>query len=190
MGDHKPATVVRTGLLGAASSSCSYAAPALAKSLFQRGADFTSAMVFMVASTNLVIELGVVLWLLIGWQFALAEFVGGAIMITLFVLVAPLVFPAAELEGARHRLEARAAAQGRPGGSDDAEWEGLGLGARLRSKARWADAAGYAISDVTMLRRELLIGYLVAGVLAIAVPSSVYNVVFVSGTAPSPSWRT
>ncbi len=67
MGDHKPGTVVRTGRLGAASSSCSYAATALAKSLFQRGADFTSAMVFMVASTNLVIELGVVLWLLI-WQ--------------------------------------------------------------------------------------------------------------------------
>jgi len=181
MGDHRPGTVLRTGFLGAASSSCSYAATALAKSLFQRGADFTTAMVFMVASTNLVIELGVVLWLLIGWQFALAEFVGGAVMITLFVLVAPHVFPAAELESARNRLEARAAVQGRPGGSEEAEPEALGLAARLRSKARWADAAGYAVSDVTMLRRELLIGYLVAGVLAVAVPSSAYDVVFLSG---------
>ena len=181
MGDHRPGTVLRTGFLGAASSSCSYAATALAKSLFQRGADFTTAMVFMVASSNLVIALGVVLWLLIGWQFALAEFVGGAIMITLFVLVAPHVFPAAELESARNRLEARAAVQGRPGGSEEAEPEALGLAARLRSKARWADAAGYAVSDVTMLRRELLIGYLVAGVLAVAVPSSAYDVVFLSG---------
>jgi len=102
-------------------------------------------------------------------------------MITLFVLVAPHVFPAAELESARNRLEARAAVQGRPGGSEEAEPEALGLAARLRSKTRWADAAGYAVSDVTMLRRELLIGYLVAGVLAVAVPSSAYDVVFLSG---------
>src|SRR4051794_4652940 len=77
MGDHAPAAIARSSLLGMASSSCSYAASALAKSLFQRGADFTAAMVFMFASTNLVIELGIVLWLLIGWQFTLAEFVGG-----------------------------------------------------------------------------------------------------------------
>jgi len=82
-----------------------------------------------------------VLWLLIGWQFALAEFVGGAIMITLFVLIAPHVFPAAELESARHRLEAAAAAQGRPGGSDQAEREEAwawppGCGPRRGGRAR------------------------------------------------------
>src|SRR5881275_1033896 len=91
LGDHRPRTIVRSSLFGAASSSCSYAASALAKSLFQRGADFTSSMVFMFASTNLVIELGIVLWLLIGWQFALAEFVGGAIMIALLAVVLPRV---------------------------------------------------------------------------------------------------
>ncbi|MCZ2404437.1 permease [Paenarthrobacter sp. Z7-10] len=181
MGDHRPGTVVRTGLLGAASSSCSYAATALAKSLFQRGADFTTAMVFMIASTNLVVELGVVLWLLIGWQFALAEFVGGAIMIALFVLIAPRVFPAAELEQARERLNTRAARQGRPDESDEAERHGVSLWSRLRSKAGWADAAGYAVSDVSMLRRELLIGYLVAGILAVAVPASAYNIIFFAG---------
>ncbi len=181
MGNHRPRTVVRAGLLGAASSSCSYAATALAKSLFQRGADFTTALVFMIASTNLVIELGIVLWLLIGWQFALAEFVGGAIMIALFVLIAPAVFPAAALEEARARLNARATQHGRPDGSDIAERAGVNLWQRLRSKAGWADAAGYAVSDVTMLRRELLIGYLVAGILAVAVPASAYDVVFFSG---------
>ena len=77
MGRRGPAALTRSSLLGMASSSCSYAASALAKSLFQRGADFTAAMVFMFASTNLVAELGIVLWLLIGWQFTLAEFVGG-----------------------------------------------------------------------------------------------------------------
>ena len=175
MGDHRPRTIVRTSLLGAASSSCSYAASALSKSLFQRGADFTTSMVFMFASTNLVVELGIVLWLLIGWQFALAELIGGVIMITLFVLVAPHVFPAAELEAARTRL------------ADDAHDHGHHVAAatpfrqRLRSKASWADAAGYTVSDLMMLRRELVIGYVVAGFIAVAVPASVFSTVFMPG---------
>src|SRR5207253_8655439 len=86
LGDHRPAAVLRATGLGAASSSCSYAATAMAKSLFAKGADFLSAMVFMFASTNLVLELGIVLLVLMGWQFAAAEFVGGPIMILLLVL--------------------------------------------------------------------------------------------------------
>ena len=185
MGDHTPRTIVRTSLLGAASSSCSYAASALAKSLFQRGADFTSSMVFMFASTNLVLELGIILWLLMGWQFAAAEFVGGAIMITLFTLLAPRIFPAAELETARGRLNAsRTGATGHEGhgdmGSDSAQQE-LPFRQRLRSKAGWADAAGYTVSDLTMLRRELVIGYVVAGLIAVAVPTAVFKTLFLSG---------
>ena len=98
------------------SSSCSYASSALAKTLFARGADFTAAMVFMVASTNLVVELGIVLWLLIGWQFALAEFVGGAIMIVLLGLVVPRLIPRGWIEEARDRLNTSppSRARGRP----------------------------------------------------------------------------
>src|ERR1700693_2271333 len=81
MGDQRPRTLAIAAIFGAASSSCSYAASAMAKSLFQKGADFTTAMVFMLASTNLVVELGIVLAVLIGWQFVAAEFVGGVIMI-------------------------------------------------------------------------------------------------------------
>src|SRR5579864_5859331 len=81
LGDHRPRAVVRASGYGMVSSSCSYAATAMAKSLFQKGADFVTAMVFMFASTNLVIELGVVLIILMGWQFAAAEFIGGPIMI-------------------------------------------------------------------------------------------------------------
>src|SRR3989442_13833557 len=87
MGDHRPAAVARASAFGAASSSCSYAASAMAKSLFQKGADFVSAMVFMFASTNLVVELGLVLWILIGWQFALSEYIGGGSMIPLPALL-------------------------------------------------------------------------------------------------------
>ena len=182
MGDHKPKTIVRSSLLGIASSSCSYAATALAKSLFQRGADFTTAMVFMIASTNLVIELGIILWLLIGWQFALAEFVGGAIMIILFWLLSPRIVPAKQIAAARERLNAKAVADAHEHGmANEDPIEDLPLRERLKSRAGWVAAAGYAISDLKMLRKELVIGYLVAGVLAVAVPASVYSVVFFHG---------
>src|SRR5215210_6154674 len=79
--------VARATGLGAASSSCSYAAIAIAKSLFQKGASATSALAFQFASTNLVWELGLVIWILIGWQFTLAEFVGGVILIVLMAVL-------------------------------------------------------------------------------------------------------
>src|SRR5258706_15509053 len=105
MGDHRPASVARASGFGMVSSSCSYAATAMAKSLFQKGADFVSAMVFMFASTNLVIELGVVLVVLMGWQFAAAEFVGGSIMIVLLALTAGFVVRGGVVERARKRLQ-------------------------------------------------------------------------------------
>src|SRR6266540_892316 len=105
MGDHRPASVARASGFGMVSSSCSYAATAMAKSLFQKGADFVSAMVFMFASTNLVVELGVVLLILMGWQFALAEFIGGPIMIVLLVLAGGYVFRGPLVEEARRRLQ-------------------------------------------------------------------------------------
>src|SRR5580700_5469966 len=105
LGDDRPATVARATALGAASSSCSYAAVALARSLFRKGASFTAAMVFEIASTNLVIELGIILALLISWQFTLAEYAGGVIMIIL-VGVAFKVFVGEKLvEGARRQAE-------------------------------------------------------------------------------------
>src|SRR6201999_4133217 len=98
--------VARATGLGAASSSCSYAAVAIAKSLFQKGASATTALAFQFASTNLVWELGIVLWILIGWQFTLAEFVGGIVMIALMaVLLRRFVSPALE-ERARANAEA------------------------------------------------------------------------------------
>jgi hypothetical protein len=182
LGDHRPVTIARAGLFGAVSSSCSYAASALGKTLFARGADFTAAQAFIFASTNLVAELGIVLWLLIGWPFALAEFVGGAIMIALLALVLPRVVPAAEQAAARQRLAAIVgsddvrAGQGEPDPHVHGSWR-----ARVRSRAGWADAAGYTISDLTMLRKELVIGFLVAGFAEAAVPVSAWQSLFVTG---------
>ncbi|MGH2976754.1 MAG: permease [Gaiellaceae bacterium] len=169
LGRNGPREIARASLLGAASSSCSYAASAMAKTLFQRGAGFVSSMVFMFASTNLVIELGIVLWVLIGWQFALAELVGGAIMIVLFSLAARAVLRRGEIDEARERL-----------GSADVRAPG-GRRPRPRSLAGWADAASYTFADARMLRKEMTAGYLVAGFLAVLVPAGVWHRVFVDG---------
>src|SRR5438876_10075004 len=102
--DSAKTLAVATGL-GAASSSCSYAAVALARSLFRKGADFTAAMVFEFASTNLVIELGIIMALLLGWQFVLGEFVGGPLMIVLLALLFRLFLSRRLVESARSQAE-------------------------------------------------------------------------------------
>ena len=174
LGDHRPGTIAKAGFFGAISSSCSYAAAALAKTLFGRGADFTAAQAFMFASTNLVVELGIVLWLLLGWQFALAEFVGGAIMIALLALVLPRVVPrggrATPRPAGPPRRHDGADAHG--GSRDGRTSRRRPMRERIRSLAGWSDAAGYTISDLTMLRKELVIGFVVAGFAEAAVPDA------------------
>src|SRR5438128_138946 len=181
MGDRRPKTLGLAAVFGAASSSCSYAASAMAKSLFAKGADFTTAMVFMLASTNLVIELGLVLWILIGWQFALSEYVGGIIMIGLLALVARFFFRPALVERARERLVRPTPNVPGKGGGSENEAGVVPLARRLRSPAAWADAASYAMADLVMLRKEMLIGYLVAGFLAVMVPTTLWNAIFFHG---------
>src|SRR2546426_3000851 len=182
MGDRRPKTLGLAAVFGVASSSCSYAASAMAKSLFAKGADFTTAMVFMLASTNLVIELGLVLWILIGWQFALSEYVGGIIMIGLLALFARSFFRPALVARARERLVRPGPnVPGKGGGSEGESGEAVPLARRLRSPAAWADAASYAMADLVMLRKEMLIGYLVAGFLAVIVPTTLWNAIFFHG---------
>ncbi|MGH9077648.1 MAG: permease [Acidimicrobiales bacterium] len=185
LGDHRPASLSRASLYGMASSSCSYAASAMARSLFARGADFLAAMVFMFASTNLVIELGVVLVVLIGWQFVAAEFIGGAIMIVLLLIVGSLWLRGRALTEARGKVEADSDGHNHSpenGGLQRQPW-----GQRVRSRAGWADAAGYAMSDLTMLRKEMMIGFAVAGFLATLVPVHLWNDIFLRGHG---SWTT
>ncbi len=187
LGDHRPPAVARATGFGMVSSSCSYAASAMAKSLFQKGADFSSSMVFMFASTNLVLELGIVLAILMGWEFAAAEFVGGPIMIVLLVALGAVFFGRDEIRAARDRLsgtdvsgrdhrEMSGVSDERQAELDRAPWR-----QKLASKAAWSDAASYTIADVKMLRKELVIGYGVAGVLAVVVPMDVWSNVFLSG---------
>jgi YHS domain-containing protein/uncharacterized membrane protein YraQ (UPF0718 family) len=182
LGNHRPAAIGRASFFGMVSSSCSYAASAMAKSLFAKGADFVASMVFMFASTNLVIELGIVLVVLIGWQFMAAEFVGGVIMIVLLVLVGGLYFRGGALEEARRRVEEKTgASHDHHAHEQDEAVEHQPTGTRIRSLSGWSDAAGYTMADLTMLRREMFIGYGVAGFLAMLVPVHVWNDVFIHG---------
>ena len=162
LGDDSFKSISKASFFGIVSSSCSYSASALAKSLFSKGANFTASMVFMFASTNLVIELGLVLWVLMGWQFAVAEFIGGAIMILLLKLLIPVLIPERMIAASRENIEME-----RQAGSS--------------KKATWHDAAGYTIGDFKMLRVELIVGFLVAGLAAKLIPTSFWGALFLSG---------
>ena len=182
LGNRRPAAVARAAGFGMVSSSCSYAASAMSKSLFAKGADFVTAMIFMVASTNLVVELGLVLLVLMGWQFMAAEFVGGPIMIVLLALLGGLVLTVPIVRAARTRLaDQRTQAHTEVSDARQAQLESTPMATKLRSVAAWADASSYAVADVTMLRSELFIGYLVAGFLAVMVPTSFWNSLFLQG---------
>jgi uncharacterized membrane protein YraQ (UPF0718 family)/YHS domain-containing protein len=180
LGDHRAASVARASMYGMVSSSCSYAASAMAKSLLVRGADFVASMVFMFASTNLVVELGIVLVVLIGWQFVVAEFVGGVIMIGLLVLVGALWFRGRALAEARRTAEAESAVHHHLGDEGEEQprpaWR-----RRILTKAGWSDAAGYTMSDLGMIRTEMVVGFVVAGFLAVLVPTDLWSDVFIRG---------
>src|SRR5690242_16606754 len=141
--------------LGAASSSCSYAAAAIAKSLFQKGASAASALAFQFASTNLVWELGLVLWVLIGWQFTVAEYLGGVLMIVLMaVFLRAFVSPRLEEQARRHAQEADAGHE-----HDHGTGEGRSLRERVLSADGWSEVALNFRGDWQMLWKEIGIGF-------------------------------
>jgi uncharacterized protein len=155
--------VLRATGLGAASSSCSYAAIAIAKSLFQKGASAASALAFQFASTNLVWELGLVLWVLIGWQFTLAEYVGGFVMIALmWALLRLFVSRSLEEQAREHATHADAGHQHHSAGNDALTWR-----ERLTSASAWSDVAHNFRGDWQMLYREIASGFVLAGFIAL-----------------------
>jgi uncharacterized membrane protein YraQ (UPF0718 family)/YHS domain-containing protein len=175
LGGSGPRALARATVLGAASSSCSYAAVAIAKSLFQKGASAASALSFQLASTNLVWELGLVLWALIGWQFTLAEYVGGIVMIALLAAALRL-FVSPRLE-AQAREHAQSAASGH-------EHHSAGGTAPITSIDAWSDVAYNFRGDVQMLYREIALGFLLAG-FAAQIPQSVLRDAFLTGAPHS-----
>jgi len=220
-----PGGVARATVLGAASSSCSYAASAIARALVAQGADYVAAMVFLFASTNLVIDLGAVLASLAGWRFAVAETCGALIMVVLLAMAGRFVFRGQVLVGARtlaaaashaaashdaashrasshgatpddasphapsphgarrrgpnpedaNREDARPSSIAATAAANEASWR------RAGSRAGWTDASAYAMGDLKMLRKELIIGFTVAGFLSALVPASAWQTLFAQG---------
>ena len=171
-------TVAKATGLGAASSSCSYAAIAIAKSLFQKGASATSALAFQFASTNLVIELGIVLWLLIGWQFTLAEFVGGLVMTVLMTAGLRLfVSRRAEERAREHAQDAESGHQHHTAG------EQLSFRERLTSPDAWSDVAHNFRNDWGMLWKEITLGFFLAGFIAL-LGNDFFNGLFIEHASP------
>jgi uncharacterized membrane protein YraQ (UPF0718 family) len=164
---------------GAVSSSCSYASAAMSKTLFKKGAAFIPSLAFLFSSTNLVLELGVILWLLMGWQFTVAEWVGGLVLIAIMTVLVKLTYPKALVEEARRHVEETG---GHEHGSTESE--GRGVLERLRDPGtRVAVAQNFAM-DFSMLWKDLLGGFLIAGALAAFVPDGAWKALFLQGAAP------
>lgn len=178
--DDSPKTLVKASLLGAASSSCSYAAVALARSIFRKGADFTSAMAFEIASTNLVIELGIIMVVLLGWQFTAAEFVGGPLMILILAVLFRLFLTPKLVTAARHQAEK--GLSGRMEGHasmDDMSVKGNGtIWHKLRSSEGKTATSHFFIMDWASIWTDIALGLLIAGALAAWIPKSWWKAIF------------
>ncbi|MFC9154655.1 permease [Streptomyces bauhiniae] len=182
LGDDRPRTLATATGLGIASSSCSYAAVALARSLFRKGANFTAAMAFEIASTNLVVELGVILALLMGWQFTAAEFTGGALMIITLAVLFRVFLRERLLRGAREQAERGVAGsmEGHAAMDMSVQREGS-FARRLFSREGFTSVSHVFVMEWAAILRDLVIGLLIAGAIAAWVPDSFWRAFFFDG---------
>jgi uncharacterized membrane protein YraQ (UPF0718 family) len=178
--DDKPKTLALAAALGAASSSCSYAAVALARSMYRKGANFTASMAFEIASTNLVIELGIIMALLLGWQFTLAEFVGGPFMIVILAMLfrrflTPKLLAAADKQaqkGLVGRMEGHAE-------MDNMSVTGSGtVSQKLFSREGKTATSHFFVMDWSSVWVDIVLGLLIAGAIAAWVPASFFEKFF------------
>src|SRR6266568_3059130 len=176
LGDDRPRTLALAAGLGAASSSCSYAAVALARALFRKGAAFTAAMAFEIASTNLVIELGIILALLMGWQFTLGEFVGGPIMIVILAVLFRLFLRPRLLDAARRQADRGLAGSMEGHAAMDMSVAGSGsTWRRLTSRAGSTSISHIFVMEWVAVIRDVVGGLLIAGAIAAWVPETFWQ---------------
>jgi uncharacterized membrane protein YraQ (UPF0718 family) len=180
MGDSSPRSLSLATLFGVASSSCSYAAVALARSLFLKGANFTAAMVFQLASTNLVIELGVILVVLMGWQFAAAEFFGGILMVIILAMVFRLTLTPRLVDVARTQAERGIAGRMEGHAAMDMSVQGGSMLSRVLSARGFTATSHYFVMDWASVWTDIVGGLLIAGALAAWVPDSFWRAFFLT----------
>lgn len=181
LGDDSPKSLTLATLFGIASSSCSYAAVALARSIFQKGASFTAAMTFEIASTNLVIELGVILLVLMGWQFAAAEYLGGLVMVILLALILRLTLTPRLIQLARRHAEEGRAGRMEGHAAMDMSVQGGPFLSRLFSTRGYTGVSHVFVMDWASVWVDIVLGFLIAGALAAWVPETVWQHLFLAG---------
>ena len=182
LGDDSPKTLAVASGFGIASSSCSYAAVALARGLFRKGGNFTAVMVFEIASTNLVIELGIIMALLLGWQFTAAEFVGGPIMIVLIAVLFRLFLRQRLVDAAKHQADRGLAGSMEGHAAMDMSVKAEGsLWSRLSSAEGFTAVAHVFVMEWSAVLRDIVLGLLIAGALGAWVPDSFWQHLFFTG---------
>jgi uncharacterized membrane protein YraQ (UPF0718 family) len=179
LGDPDIRSISLATVFGAASSSCSFAALAAARALVMKGAHFVAAVAFMFASTNLVIELGILILIFLGWQFLAAEIFGGLILIAISSILIRLTYPREWIKDAR-KMVAKDADED----DEDFDWK-----SRIRSPEGWNLVGHRFVSDWQMVWREILIGFTIAGFVAVLVPASVWEAIFlIDAVGTVPGW--
>jgi hypothetical protein len=178
MGDADFKSISLSTLFGAASSSCSFAALAAARALVKKGAHFIAAVAFMFASTNLVIELGILILIFLGWQFLAAEIVGGLILITISSVIIKLTYPEKWMKKAREKVENEGADL-----PDDFDWK-----ERIKSKEGWLLVGHKFVNDWKMAWEDILIGFTIAGFVAVLVPEDFWTALFLADATHLPGW--
>ncbi|MCH2534610.1 MAG: permease [Bdellovibrionales bacterium] len=163
-------------LFGAASSSCSFAALATARSLFKKGAHFIATVAFMFASTNLVIELGVLIVIFLGWQFLVAEIIGGLLLIAISSILIKILYPKKWIKNAREKIE-----------DESTQEESFDWKKRIKSKQGWYLVGNKFVSDWKMVWQEILIGFSIAGIVAVVVPTQFWESMFLMHVE-APEW--
>ncbi len=178
MGDAGLKSISLSTFFGAASSSCSFAALAAARALIKKGAHFIAGVAFMFASTNLVIELGILILIFLGWQFLAAEIIGGLILIAISSILIKLTYPKSWLEAAREKVEDE-------GGEieEDFDWK-----KRISSKEGWQLVGHKFVNDWKMAWEDILIGFTIAGFVAVLVPESFWSALFLADAQSIPDW--
>ncbi len=178
MGDGGLKSISLSTFFGAASSSCSFAALAAARALIKKGAHFIAGVAFMFASTNLVIELGILILIFLGWQFLVAEIIGGLILIAISSMLIKLTYPEQWLEKAREKVESEGADL-----EEDFDWK-----ERIKSKEGWQLVGHKFVNDWKMAWEDILIGFTIAGFVAVLVPESFWSALFLADANHLPDW--
>jgi hypothetical protein len=171
MGENEGKSMLLGTFFGFISSSCSFSALAGTKSIFKKGASFVSSIAFLLASTNLVIELGIIISIFLGWQFVVGEYVGGILLILISWMLIRIINPKKLIEKARKNLESEEEDEM----DDSKDWR-----KRIKKEDSWARVAKKYKMEWQMVWKDVTVGFTIAGIVAVFIPDSFFQTLFIN----------